>query len=146
MTMRYSINKSVVAATVIAASLFLGGCSSLSKISAQGTTEKPVFPDPRKVTFDNDQGTVLNRGSLNEVKAGMTKDQLYYLLGRPHFQEGFFGVREWDYLFHFRTLENGKTRVATCQFKVVFDKDYRAQSFFMRPVDEPSELCTLNQG
>lgn len=144
--MKNSISKSVVAVIVMAASLYLGGCSSLSKVSAEGTTENPVFPDPRKVTFGNDQGTFPNRDSLNEVKAGMTKDQLYYLLGRPHFQEGFFGVREWDYLFHFRTLANDKTRIATCQFKVLFDQDYRAQSFFMRSVGEPNNICTLNPG
>ncbi|HLU01759.1 MAG TPA: outer membrane protein assembly factor BamE [Advenella sp.] len=143
MTMRYSINKSVVAATVAVASLFLGGCSSLSKVAADGTTEKPVFPDPRKVTFNNDQGTFPNRDSLKLVKAGMTKDQLYHLLGRPHFQEGFFGVREWDYLFHFRTPKNGKNYVTTCQFKVLFDKRYRAQQFFMRPVGEPNGICTF---
>ncbi|MGO3126147.1 MAG: OmpA family protein [Advenella sp.] len=144
MKMKYSTSKRVVAAMVMVASLVLGGCSSLSEVTADGTTEKPVFPDPRKVTFDNDQGTFPNRDSLKLVKSGMTKDQLYHLLGRPHFQEGFFGVREWDYLFHFRTPGNGRNRVTTCQFKVVFDKNYHAQSFFMRPVGDPNDMCTLN--
>ena len=141
--MKYSTSKSVVAATVIAASLFLGGCSSLSNVAADGTTENPVFPEPEKVTLIDGQGTFPNRDSLNEVKAGMTKDQLYYLLGRPHFREGFFGVREWDYLFNFHTSKNGKNSVTTCQFKVLFDKDHRAQSFFMRPVGEPNAICSL---
>ena len=143
--MKYSTSKSVIAATVMAASLFLGGCSSLSDVAANGTTEKPVFPQPGKVTLNKGQGTFPNRDSLNEVRAGMTKDQLYHLLGRPHFQEGFFGVREWDYLFHFHTSENGENKVTTCQFKVLFDKHSRAQSFFMRPVGEPSELCSLGK-
>ncbi len=141
--MKYSTSKSVVAATVLAVSLFLGGCSSLSDVAADGTTEQPVFPEPGKITLHNDQGTFPNRDSLNEVKAGMTKDQLYYLLGRPHFQEGFFGVREWDYLFNFHTSKNGKNSVTTCQFKVLFDKDYRAQSFFMRPIGEPNDICSF---
>ncbi|MGO1765830.1 cell envelope biogenesis protein OmpA [Advenella sp. S44] len=141
--MKYSINKRVMAATAIVAGLLLGGCSSLSKVAADGTTEDPVFPDARKVTFNDKQGTFPNRDSLKEVKAGMTKDQLYHLLGRPHFQEGFFGVREWDYLFHFHTANNGTNGVATCQFKVLFDKYHRAQSFFMRSVGEPNEICTL---
>ncbi len=144
--MKYLTSKSVVAATVVVASLFLGGCSSLSDVAADGTTEKPVFPDPRKVTFNDDQGAFVNLDSLKEVKAGMTKGQLYYLLGRPHFQEGFFGVREWDYMFHFHTSKSGKNNVTTCQFKVLFDKDYRAQSFFMRAVGEPNDICTFNPG
>ena len=144
--MKYSICKSVVAATTVVASLVLGGCSSLSHVAADGTTENPIFPEPGKVTFNDDQGTFPNRDSLKEVKAGMTKDQLYYLLGRPHFQEGIWGVREWDYLFHFHRSEQGKNSVVTCQFKVLFDKDYRAQSFFMRAVGEADEICTLGDG
>ena len=53
-----------------------------------------------------------NIESLRAVGPGVTKDQLYYLLGRPHFREGYAGVREWDYLFHFRV--DGK--VVTCQY------------------------------
>lgn len=48
---------------------------------------------------------------------GATKDQLYQALGRRHFPAGSVGVREWDYLFHFR--DGG--RVTTCQYKVIFD-------------------------
>ncbi len=144
--MKYSFSKNAIAATLLAAGLLLGGCASMSsQVSAEGTTDKPVFPDPGKVTFDNGQGTFPNLDSLHAVKAGMTKDQLYYLLGRPHFQEGFFGVREWDYLFHFHTAANGQRKVASCQFKVLFDKHQLAQSFFMRPVGEPSEFCSLGK-
>jgi outer membrane protein OmpA-like peptidoglycan-associated protein len=38
-------------------------------------------------------------------------------------------VREWDYLFHFR--KDGQ--VITCQYKVVYDKDYLAQTFHWAP-------------
>ena len=48
----------------------------------------------------------------------MNKDQLYYLIGRPHFEEGLYGVREWDYAFNYR--ENGVHKI--CQFKIGFDK------------------------
>ncbi|ETF02135.1 flagellar motor protein MotB [Advenella kashmirensis W13003] len=143
--MKYSIRKSVMSASALVAAMVLSGCGSLSHVTSNGTTDTPVFPDPQNVTFNDKQGTFPNRDSLNEVKAGMTKDQLYYLLGRPHFQEGFFGVKEWDYLFHFHTPKNGKNSVATCQFKVLFDEHYRAQSFFMRAVGEPNEICTLGQ-
>ncbi|RZU00491.1 OmpA family protein [Advenella incenata] len=146
MTMKYSISKRVIAAAVTVASMALAGCSStLSDVTSDGKTKNPVFPDPQKVTFNNTKGTFPNRDSLNEVRSGMTKDQLYYLLGRPHFHEGLFGVKEWDYLFHFNTGTTGKNRVVTCQFKVLFDKDNLAQSFFMRPVSEPSDLCSFGK-
>lgn len=135
-----------MAAAVIVAGMALAGCSStLSDVTSDGKTENPVFPDPQRVTFNNAKGTFPNRDSLNEVRAGMTKDQLYYLLGRPHFHEGLFSVKEWDYLFHFNTETTGKNSVVTCQFKVLFDKDNVAQSFFMRPVGEPSDLCSFGK-
>ena len=59
----------------------------------------------------------------------MNKDQIYELIGRPHFQEGLYGVREWDYLFNYR--ENGEHK--TCQFKILFDKDKNAQLFYWMP-------------
>ena len=62
-------------------------------------------------------------------RIGMNKDQIYELIGRPHFQEGLYGVREWDYLFNYR--ENGEHK--TCQYKILFDKDKNAQSFFWLP-------------
>jgi OOP family OmpA-OmpF porin len=39
------------------------------------------------------------------------------------------GVRECDYLFHFRKDD----QVITCQYKVVYDKDYLAQTFHWAP-------------
>ncbi|VEI45321.1 lipoprotein [Actinobacillus equuli] len=38
----------------------------------------------------------------------MNKDQLYNLIGRPHFEEGLYGVREWDYAFNYRETVNTK--------------------------------------
>lgn len=104
----------------------LAGCGTVSQVSQQGTTNNPVFPDTNKVTLD--EGTWPNLDNLRHVQDGLTRDQLYDLIGRPHFAEG-FGTREWDYLFHFRTPEGKKT----CQFKVLFDKDKVARSFFWAP-------------
>ncbi|MHC9086912.1 OmpA family protein [Luteimonas sp. RIT-PG2_3] len=75
------------------------------------------------------EGTFPNIDNLRAIGPGVTKDQLYDLLGRPHFREGLVGVREWDYLFHFRTADG----VVTCQYKVIFDKDYRGQGFHWAP-------------
>ena len=111
----------------LAVTLALAACGSLSAVSEQGTTNDPVWPDPDRTTFD--AGSFPTLDSLRLVQQGMTKDQLYNLLGRPHFGEGLFGVREWDYLFHFRTLQGH----VTCQYKVLFDKDKRAQSFLWKP-------------
>lgn len=95
-------------------------------VSPEGKAGQLVFPDPATVLLD--AGTFPNRDDLRAVGAGVTKDQLYALLGRPHFREG-IRAREWDYLFHFRTAEG----IVTCQYKVIFDEAYHGRSFHWAP-------------
>lgn len=118
-------------AVLVAASL--AACGSLSDVSPEGTTDHPVWPDAEKATFRN--GAWPTPEAMALVRRGMSKDQLYQLLGRPHFQEGLVGVREWDYLFH-RPSAGGGTQ--SCQYKVLFDKDMLAASFHRLPADCPA--------
>ena len=103
-------------------------------ITPEGVAGEIIFPNPDDTTMSG--GTFPNLDSLRLVKPGISKDQLYYLLGRPHFAEGFAAVREWDYLFHFREGD----AVRTCQFKIIFDRDYLGQSFHWMPADCASLL------
>lgn len=121
--------------------LTLSACATKSNVKSDGTTDEPVFPKPYSVTFNNNRGTFPTWDELSNVKAGMTKDELYKLLGRPHYDEGMFGVREWDYLFHFHTNGQGTNNVTTCQFKVIYDKDKYTRSFFWRAVDPEDAVC-----
>lgn len=96
-------------------------------ISADGVPGEVIFPAVERAVLK--EGTFPNLDDLRQVAPGVTKEQLYHLLGRPHFREGYAGVREWDYLFHFRR-DGG---VTTCQYKVVFDQEYLARSFYWLP-------------
>jgi outer membrane protein assembly factor BamE (lipoprotein component of BamABCDE complex) len=125
-------------ALAMAALLSLAGCgtSTVSKnISDDGRAGEVVFPD-----IGNDawlkEGTFPNPDNLRRIAPGVSKDQLYDLVGRPHFREGLFGVREWDYVFNFR-VPGG---VKTCQYKVIYDTALRAQSFHWLPADCPELL------
>ena len=121
-----SINKTLMGLTT-AAALLLSACTSVSHVKSNGTTDEVKWPDAEKVSFNT--GSFPELGALKLIRPGMTKDQLYNLLGRPHFNEGLIGVVEWDYLFHF-PLPSGD--VKTCQYKVLFDQNKLAQSFFWR--------------
>ena len=112
----------------LALALSLAGCGTLSNVSNEGTTDQPVFPKPEDVVLKD--GTFPNLDNLAQVQNGVTRDQIYDLIGRPHFSEG-FRVNEWDYLFHFRTPKG----IRTCQFKILFDNDKIARSFFWAPED-----------
>ncbi|HYG43942.1 MAG TPA: OmpA family protein [Bordetella sp.] len=124
--MKTVVTRRALGLAPLAAILLLAGCGTLSSVSREGKTDEPVFPDPEKVGLAT--GTFPNRASLAQVQEGVTRDQIYELIGRPHFAEG-FQVREWDYLFHFRTPQG----IRTCQFKILFDQDKVARSFFWAP-------------
>jgi outer membrane protein assembly factor BamE (lipoprotein component of BamABCDE complex) len=74
-----------------------------------------AFPPLDYATTPN--GTYPNRDNLRMVAQGETKSQVVDLIGPPHFQEGVFHVRVWNYLFHFAGSP------MTCQYQIVFDSD-----------------------
>ncbi|MDQ0570047.1 OOP family OmpA-OmpF porin [Variovorax paradoxus] len=129
--MKTQFHRFSAAALGAAAILVLQGCGSyVSKgITDDGKATEVVFPNA-----DGDawlkEGTFPNLDNLRAVAPGMSKDQLYDLLGRPHFREGLANPREWDYIFHFRKAGGG---VTTCQYKAIFDKNYKAQTFHWLP-------------
>ncbi|AHG62890.1 OmpA family protein [Advenella mimigardefordensis] len=120
--------------------LVLVGCASLSNVKPDGTTDKVVWPDVNRVTFDNKQGIYPTQQSISLIRAGMTRDQIYHLLGRPHFNEG-FGTREWDYLMHFPGTGPGDNGVTRCQFKILFDAKKLVRNLYWKPVDNQSASC-----
>lgn len=95
-------------------------------ITPQGQAGEVLFPALDRIVLK--EGTFPTKEALRQIGPGVTRDQLYDLIGRPHFREG-FKAREWDYLFHFREGDE----VVTCQYKVIFDDGYRGQSFHWLP-------------
>jgi len=101
-----------------------------------------VFPDPARASVA--EGSFVNLENLRKVAPGLTKRQLYDLLGTPHFNEGVFGVREWNYLFDFRRSKDSDDYFV-CQFQVEFDRHGLATAYHWKPeacrsvLDEPVE-------
>jgi len=86
------------------------------------------FPDPGSAYLQ--EGSFVSLENLRNVAPGLTKNQVRELLGAPHFSEGVFGVKVWNYIFHFR--RNGE--VATCQYQVQYDDDKLLRStYWNRP-------------
>ncbi|MDU8924839.1 OmpA family protein [Pasteurellaceae bacterium LIM206] len=115
-----------------AAAVTLAACGNLSKVTDEGTSDHLVWPKIDESVFNHDGsqfGSWPNWDNVRMIERGMNKDQIYNLLGRPHFSEGLYGVREWDYAFNYR--ENGVHKI--CQYKILFDKNMNAQSFFWYP-------------
>jgi len=129
--MTTNIQRAGMALAVAALVLGLQACGTATvskKISDDGVAGEVVFPDREKNAWLK-EGTFPNLDNLRQIAPGVTKDQLYDLVGRPHFEEGLAGVREWDYVFHFRTPAG----VKTCQYKAIFDTKGLAQTFHWLP-------------
>lgn len=114
-----------------AALLALAGCTSYVSrgIDNEGKAAERVWPGADRQQTWQTEGSFPNRDNLRAIGPGATKDQLYALIGRPHFDEGMAAVREWDYVFHFRSGGG----ITSCRYKVIFDTAYKARSFHWTP-------------
>ena len=126
---------SVLAWATLLACLLLVGCGSVSHgVAKDGSgAQQLVWPAPEDVTPMHRGGTFPELAALRAVHAGMNKQQIAVLIGYPHFEEGIWDVREWNYVFNFRDADSD--RVTVCQFKILFDEKKLARSFYWKPED-----------
>lgn len=99
---RISLPISVVILTLLSA-----GCSSVPPISS-------VVSEYR---IDIQQGNVVTQDMVAQLKPGLSKDQVRYILGSPMLLDVFHGDR-WDYVY---TMKKGASDVVeTRRFSVFF--------------------------
>ena len=123
----------------------ISGCSTGTVITKNGTTEQPKWHKVEKVTLNNDAGTFPNLQSLDQLREGMNKDQLYELIGRPQYDDG-WRPREWNYLFHFTISNQSENNITTCQFKILFDQNMVTRSFYWNPINPQNGICPIVKG
>lgn len=103
-----------------------------------GVSEAISFPDAGRAT--RKEGAFVSAYNVAMVAPGLTKDQVYALIGVPHFHEGLFGVRRWDYILNFYTGEGD--RFMACQYQIRFDRNARVERTWFR---EPACVNVLEQ-
>jgi outer membrane protein assembly factor BamE len=82
------------------------------------------------------QGNFLNQTAVDNVKEGMTRSQVRYLLGTPMVADS-FNKERWDYIYY---LKKGRTRhVDSRRVTVYFDGDKVAR------LDKPSDAEAAKQ-
>jgi len=80
-----------------------------------------IFPDAKKAWQKG--GNIVNHNDVAKIRVGTTKDEIYKLIGTPHFSEG-FNAREWDYILKFYDANNS---IETCQYKIIFADSYEGR-------------------
>jgi outer membrane protein OmpA-like peptidoglycan-associated protein len=115
--------------------LGLSACGNVSRNVAKdgSNAQELVWPKVDDTTPMHRGGTFPEIDHLRELHAGLNKHQISQLIGWPHFEEGVWGVREWNYVFNFR--DGDSDHVTVCEFKILFDKDKLARSFYWKPED-----------
>lgn len=111
----------------------LSGCSShvSNGIPNDGVMRQDEVKFPKINSAWIDVPTYPNLENLGKISKGMSKDQVMDLVGHPHYSEGIYGVREWDYLFNIKAKSSDLDKI--CQFKLIFDKDMHVGSIFFSP-------------
>lgn len=79
------------------------------------------------------EGDFVNVANLRQIGPGMTKNQIYALIGPPHFDEGVFFVRVWNYVFNFRVGHGDD--VVTCQYQIRFDEHAKVAATYWKEPD-----------
>lgn len=93
-----------------------------------GVSGAITFPDVERAT--RKEGVFVSAHNIAMVTPGLTKDQVYALIGVPHFHEGLFGVRRWNYILNFYTGEGDK--YVACQYQIRFDRKARVERTWFR--------------
>lgn len=132
----------LLSALAMSSVLLLAGCASqgvpvVSTASSSTATELPPPPRnddfPKRENAVQPQGTFPRLEALRAMRTGMGKDQVRNLLGSPHFSEGPFGVREWNYIFHFRT--GAGPEYVTCQYMARFNQNAQTSGLYWNDAD-----------
>jgi outer membrane protein assembly factor BamE (lipoprotein component of BamABCDE complex) len=124
-------------AAALVTALLLSACGTGSRLASDGGQDQLVFPAPEAASTMG--GSFPLTEALRKLKPGMTKNQIASLLGRPQFNEGFFGVREWDYVLNV-TNDAGAPQMV-CQLKAVFNSNNVARSFYRKCGDNVETLA-----
>ena len=119
----------------------LAGAGLLSVALAQTAAAEPInFPalDSSHIKI----GAFVGPDHVRRITVGLNKDQVRLEMGNPHFSEGLWGVREWDYALNFYTGQDNA--YVTCQYKVKFDEAYRVASTHWKNQECASHVLTVS--
>jgi outer membrane protein assembly factor BamE len=96
----------------IFASLFLGACSG----------DPVVNRLPWVYRIDIQQGNVINQDMVSQLRLGMTRRQVQFLLGAPMLTDPFHANR-WDYFYLYRPGSESDAEPARRNISLFFDAD-----------------------
>jgi len=130
-----------LAATTVAllAAVLLSGCAYMSRgwTSLAGST--PTFLQPYRP--DMHQGNIITQEMVEQVRVGMTREQVRFMLGTPLLTSAFHQAR-WDYMYYLNR-RNGEIQKRNL---AIFFKDNRVENFRFDPMPTEAQADQLILG
>ena len=117
----------------------------LSSLTVMGllmnTSLWATVPDDHGTNADNihfphvdksylDQPPRYNLEQIQHLDVGLNKDQIRALLGNPHFNEGIFGSKKWNYVLDVYVPE--RQTYQRCQLRIDFDQQALAKAYYWK--------------
>ncbi|UIF85643.1 outer membrane protein assembly factor BamE [Cupriavidus sp. UYPR2.512] len=118
-SIRSSAMRPTLVVSLLAAALLAGACS------AYDSTSRKVANAITPYRINIVQGNFVSREAVSQLREGMTRDQVKFLLGTPLLNDVFHADR-WDYVFSFR---RGNTPVVQQRRYTVFFEGDRLVKF-----------------
>lgn len=117
------------------ASLFLVGCSS----------DPVVNRLPFVYRIDIQQGNVITQDMVDQLRVGMSKRQVQFILGAPLLTDPFHAQR-WDYVYVYEPGSHGSSDTTEQRVTLLFDGDRVAEiSGTMHPDPRPDAVPANHQ-
>ncbi|MDG6881494.1 Outer membrane protein II* [Phocoenobacter uteri] len=124
-------------------SIAFTGCNSVvdtNQINDEGNLVSKDLKWPAIEEASLEGGTFPSQDEIDLLQKNLTRSQLKKIIEHPHFQER-FRAKEWNYLFNFNMSDGS---IKQCQLKILFDKNYRAQNYYLKPADCLHEKLNLS--
>lgn len=125
---------------VCCASLLTSGCSTFESVS--DAIPKALDKLPLVYRPDIQQGNVITQEQINELKPGMSKSQVQYIMGTPMLVDVFHQDR-WDFLFSMKEGSNDRVQE---HVSLLFNDDRLTQiEGDYRPVPPQQEKAEIDK-
>lgn len=131
--MRQLASPSRRAVPILAATLIL--CAGLLSACASDDPNRSGLLQPYR--FNLPQGNYVTRDMLDQVKPGMTREQVRFILGSPLLSQSFRGDR-WDYVYRFQHA-NGSADVRRALIRFADDRVSAVESSALPQRDDPDD-------